>query len=1004
MKERRPFPGVFRRRVARVQQYLDTARRQYPRTKEALRLLQVAVDDEVPRPVAQRSWKRKAPPSDAAPGAGVGVATGARQAAEPSESRKWYFQARRFRLERDALEAKLRRVAGAKEEGHYMLSEEWLLRVFLSKPNASARSLEQSFGDIVGSDVRTVSRPAMNAIRDTWVEMYKPLVHKAGATLVATTARLAKQGKAAFAPVFLVQIQDEADIRLRSESARDGPAVPSRSRASKVQQSVLTIHGAGEQVVRWPCELEALGNKTAATLTTSHERLLRSVVVGVLPQPQAESLPRPQVAAPDVWIWHVVIGDGIGTNEAAGKTLWACVKQRPLAPGTRYFLVVMKCMTHQTGLTAKSSVMGRAAAAGAGESELYNAITGVASRLFKFVICDYFEEFVFSVREWVVADLVVQPAEAGEDAAATGAAANLQLLYTEHVVPASMLALWNNGLGSLRHRLAPGQHPVAERPRLVNEFVQWIVKHLLHVDSHPTLNRFFTFRECIDKMMTMTLVGMPQHAFKVRSIKPRAENQKRLRAVLGFFQHPDAPQTLRRACLAFQLTGGVEALASANPSTGEAPPLVRLVREEAADCLEHRLQDIVVRLVRCDPSLDVAPAVSVLLTTAMDLILRVRAFIDYPIALVRMSKRWFPYNYLHAIHNFLTTRVEQLDVGAGAQLHKLAWNQGHEMAACAWLVSKPVQDCLDQFCHVAMASSLTVERSHREVKKWEASKLTHIAVASRNAICMRFLKWRQEQCEAVACKQQALRRAVRTNLQSLAWQASPANRPVGVRRRGSGAGLPPAAGQPPAAEDGEDGADEAAGLAMSAHVAQHREALAEQKRGLLAKADRELKELLASFVAPVTRPQWAEWLSHNSAEFRERMRTASTTRREGNKRLVARPDLPAPAPRIAPQVAKRACNAEWAKRLANRCGWWGLDTRDNGVVILFVTVLRGRTYYVDMDNRAATGVPTCSLDASFMLRHIMSELPDLEAALVDDEVSNVWEFKALAWTVNLMQS
>ena len=98
-----------------------------------------------------------------------------------------------------------------------MLSEEWLMRVFLSKPNASARSLEQSFGDIVGSDVRTVSRPAMNAIRDAWVEMYKPLVHKAGAALVATTARLAKQGKAAFAPVFLVQIQDEADIRLRSE-------------------------------------------------------------------------------------------------------------------------------------------------------------------------------------------------------------------------------------------------------------------------------------------------------------------------------------------------------------------------------------------------------------------------------------------------------------------------------------------------------------------------------------------------------------------------------------------------------------------------------------------------------------------------------------------------------------------------------------------------------------------------------------------------------------------
>ena len=114
---------------------------------------------------------------------------------------------------------------------------------------------------------------------------------------------------------------------------------------------------------------------------------------------------------------------------------------QPLAPGTRYFLAVLKCVTHQTGLTAKSSVVGRAAATGAGESELYKAITGVSSRLFKFVINDYFEEFVFSVREWVCADLLVQPAEAGEDLAATGAAKALQRLYTEHVVPDAMLSL-----------------------------------------------------------------------------------------------------------------------------------------------------------------------------------------------------------------------------------------------------------------------------------------------------------------------------------------------------------------------------------------------------------------------------------------------------------------------------------------------------------------------------------------------------------------------------------
>ena len=302
-----------------------------------------------------------------------------------------------------------------------------------------------------------------------------------------------------------------------------------------------------------------------------------------------------------------------------------------------------------------------------------------------------------------------------------------------------------NGLGSLRHRLTPGQ--------VVN-----IVTHLLHVDSHPTLSRFFTFRGCIDRMLTMSLIDMPKRAFKVRTIKPRQENQKRLRAVLGFFEHPDAQQTLKRTCLAFQLTGGVEAIVSAQPSQDEIPTMVRLLRGEASSCIHARLQHIFGHMLVCDPDLDVASTVTTLLTVAMDLELRVRACIAHPIALVRMCKRFFPYSYLQEIHNFLQTPVGKLDVGAGAPLHALAWRRGNEMAACSYLLTKPVQDLLEQLGIVTLASSLPVERAHAETKKWEGSKLTHIAVASRNAICMRFLKWREEQCLLVASKRQALRR------------------------------------------------------------------------------------------------------------------------------------------------------------------------------------------------------------------------------------------------------
>ena len=160
-------------------------------------------------------------------------------------------------------------------------------------------------------------------------------------------------------------------------------------------------------------------------------------------------------------------------------------------------------------------------------------------------------------------------------------------------------------------------------------------------------------------------------------------------------------------------------------------------------------------------------------------------------------------------------------------------------------------------------------------------------------------------------------------------------------------------------------------------------------------ADAELTALLESFAVPVTRPQWAAWLRDNIGTVRAMMRTAPADRRQHFLRAFARPGLPAPVRRIQPQLDRLLRQAEWAQRLANRSGWWGLETRDNGVVILFLMVLRGRAYYMDMDNRAATGAPYCTLDKSFLLTGNIAELPQLEVALEGDEVSKVFEFKAL---------
>ena len=102
---------------------------------------------------------------------------------------------------------------------------------------------------------------------------------------------------------------------------------------------------------------------------------------------------------------------------------------------------------------------------------------------------------------------------------------NLREVYTKHVVPDEMVALWNVCAESLSHRLAPGADAFASRPALVNQFTSFIIKFLLTPEEHPTLTRFFTFRKVIDAMLTMDLIGLPQVPLKLEKIKPQEENQ-----------------------------------------------------------------------------------------------------------------------------------------------------------------------------------------------------------------------------------------------------------------------------------------------------------------------------------------------------------------------------------------------------------------------------------------------------------------------------------------------
>ena len=135
-------------------------------------------------------------------------------------------------------------------------------------------------------------------------------------------------------------------MRLRSSSVVEA-AAPSRARSSKVMQHSVMIHITGQQPLRWYEELHPLAQKSAQTLATSSWKVLVPVAetAGAVVAPAARApvaAARAPVGAPGgrmsaaapasaagaalqagqrPWMVHVLIGDGVPTNEAVATVL-----------------------------------------------------------------------------------------------------------------------------------------------------------------------------------------------------------------------------------------------------------------------------------------------------------------------------------------------------------------------------------------------------------------------------------------------------------------------------------------------------------------------------------------------------------------------------------------------------------------------------------------------------------------------------------------------------------
>jgi len=224
----------------------------------------------------------------------------------------------------------------------------------------------RSFSDVAGVDRTIVGRTSIRHIRNAFCETYKSWIADCVAS-VCGQALLNGSGSV-FVPFLCLHAHDGADIRMRSPDDEDPRAFMCRSRSSNVLGQVVTLYTNFERV-SIPMELVPLGSKNADTLATALDKALRYVSAcafpvstggnGKLASSGVKSASSGGAAGPEKWFLHILLGDGVGTNEAAAKTLWKMALDAPIGPNVRYFLVVLVCAARTASLATGAVVQGQ---------------------------------------------------------------------------------------------------------------------------------------------------------------------------------------------------------------------------------------------------------------------------------------------------------------------------------------------------------------------------------------------------------------------------------------------------------------------------------------------------------------------------------------------------------------------------------------------------------------------------------------------------------------------
>ena len=311
-----------------------------------------------------------------------------------------------------------------------LISNQVFLKVCLSQPSVNNRQLKELLAE---DGVNAISHTYIGRVRDAFAEILKDHA-KDRLTQVMCSAAVGVDGDIKDT-LYMVHIHDEASMRLRSfdRVAVDafgsdglGP-VFSRGRYSQVQNNVLHLHlSSATTPLEWFCDLQPLGRKDGATLATALMRTVDEVLAPSIEAVKSRTNGRVKVV-------HLMVGDGIGTNEdAATRVLHRYALARGPESKINYRLLVLKCASHQANLAVLVAICGRLGKDVAEADEL----SGILSRMYKFLLPSYLDEFAALLRNKVVDTFVLHnDVDSVQAKAFQEQTVRLVALYGEHVLP-----------------------------------------------------------------------------------------------------------------------------------------------------------------------------------------------------------------------------------------------------------------------------------------------------------------------------------------------------------------------------------------------------------------------------------------------------------------------------------------------------------------------------------------------------------------------------------------